>query len=155
GILGTGRMAGLFANGLKSVSGAQLTAVGSRNADSAGAFAARHGVPKAHGSYRALASDPNVDVVYVATLNNRHQDDCLLCIDEGKAVLCEKPLATNSADAQEVVERARAKGVFLMEAMWMRFIPLVQKAREILRSGQIGRPCLLLADFGYPVHRDL
>jgi predicted dehydrogenase len=90
----------------------------------------------------------------VATPNHRHKEDCLLCIDAGKAVLCEKPLALNAAEAREIAARARTRGVFLMEAMWMRFIPTIQKAREILRSGQIGRARLMFADFGYPIERD-
>ena len=154
GILGTGRIAGSFAEGLRSVPDAALVSVGSRTHASATQFAARFAIPNAYGSYRELAEDPNVDVVYIATPNSRHKEDCLRCIDAGKAVLCEKPLAMNQVEAQEIVDRARGKGVFLMEAMWMRFIPLIQKAREILRAGEIGKPCWLFADFGYPVDPD-
>jgi predicted dehydrogenase len=154
GILGTGNIASSFAEGLKALPDAELVGVGSRTQAGATAFAARFGVPKAYGTYRELAEAADVDVVYIATPNSRHKEDCLLCIDAGKAVLCEKPFAMNAADAQEIIDRARGRGVFFMEAMWMRFIPLVQKAREILRRGDIGKPCLLLADFGYPIERD-
>jgi len=154
GILGTGSIARSFAEGLKSVPDAELVAVGSRTKATADAFAASLGVPHAYGTYGELAAAENVDVVYVATPNIRHKEDCLLCIDAGKALLCEKPFAMNATDGQEIVERARAKGVFFMEAMWMRFIPLVQKARELLQAGEIGTPCLFTADFGYPIERD-
>lgn len=154
GILGTGRIARSFAEGLRSVPGAELVAIGSRTKEGAASFAAQFGIPHACGSYRELAELPGLDAVYIATPNIRHKEDSLLCIEAGKAVLCEKPFAMNAADGQGIVDRARAKGVFFMEAMWMRFIPLVQKAREILRSGTIGKPCLLLADFGYPIDRD-
>lgn len=154
GMLGTGNIASSFAEGLKALPDAELVGVGSRTQANAASFASRFGVPKAYGTYRELVEAANVDVVYIATPNSRHKEDCLLCIDAGKAVLCEKPFAMNSVDAQEIIDRARARGVFFMEAMWMRFIPLVQKAREILRRGDIGEPCLLLADFGYPIERD-
>ncbi len=154
GILGTGTIARSFAEGLKSVPDAELVAVGSRTKETAAAFAAGFQIPAAYGSYSGLAAAENVDVVYVATPNSRHKEDCLLCINAGKAVLCEKPFAMNAADGQEIVDCARAQGVFFMEAMWMRFIPAVQKARELLQSGEIGTPCLFTADFGYPIDRD-
>ncbi len=154
GILGTGRIAHSFALGLKALHDAELVAVGSRNNETAASFASAFDIPHAYGSYAGLVAADNVDVVYIATPNVRHKEDCLLCIDAGKAVLCEKPFAMNAADGREIVMRARNAGVFFMEAMWMRFIPLVQKAREILLRGDIGAPRLLFADFGYPVDRD-
>ena len=154
GILGTGRIAHSFAEGLRSTPGAELVAVGSRTAESASAFAAKFGIPQSFDSYRGLAGAKDIDVIYIASINTRHKEDCLMCIEAGKAVLCEKPFAMNAVDAQEIADRARAKGVFFMEAMWMRFIPLVQKARELVQSGAIGVPCLLQADFGYPTEDD-
>ena len=154
GVLGTGRIANTFAEALEALPDAELVGVGSRTLDAATSFAARFGIAHAYGSYRELAEAPDVDVVYIATPNIRHKDDCLLCIDAGKAVLCEKPFAMNAVDGQLIVDRARGARVFFMEAMWMRFIPLVQKARDIVRRGDIGAPCLLFADFGYPVDRD-
>ena len=154
GILGTGTIAHSFAEGLRAVPDARLVGIGSRTHATAASFAARFGIPHAYGSYRELAEAENIDVIYIATPNIRHREDCLLCIDAGKAVLCEKPFAMNAVDAQEIVDRARGRGVFFMEAMWMRFIPLIQKAKEILWRGDIGTPCLLLADFGYPIDRN-
>lgn len=154
GILGTGRIASSFAQGLSALPDAELVAVGSRTPESAASFASRFGIPHACGSYRELVQLANIDVVYIATPNIRHKEDCLLCIDAGKAVLCEKPFAMNAVDAQEIVDRAWAKGVFFMEAMWMRFIPAIQKARELLRRGEIGKPWVLQADFGFPIDRD-
>ncbi len=154
GILGTGRIAHSFAEGLRAVPGAELVAVGSRTAAAASTFASKFGIPKSFDSYRGLAESADIDVVYIASINTRHKEECLMCIDAGKAVLCEKPFAMNAADGREIVTRAREKGVFFMEAMWMRFIPLVQKARELLQSGVIGEPCLLHADFGFPIEDD-
>jgi predicted dehydrogenase len=154
GILGTGNIARSFAEGLKFVPSSKLVGIGSRTYARAAAFAGQFGIPNVYGAYGDLAAAQDIDIVYIATPNSRHKEDCLLCIDAGKAVLCEKPLATNAIDAQEMLNRARSKNVFFMEAMWMRFIPLVQKAREILCRGDIGTPCLLLANFGYPVDRD-
>ena len=154
GILGTGKVTHSFAEGLRSTPGAELVAVGSRTVETASAFAAKFGIPRSFGTYQDLASADDVDAIYIASVNPRHKEDCLMCIDAGKAVLCEKPFAMNARDAQEIVDRARAKHVFFMEAMWMRFIPLVQKARDLVRSGAIGVPCLLQADFGYPVEND-
>lgn len=154
GILGTGRIAHSFAEGLRSTPGAELFAVGSRTAAAASAFAAKFGIPQSFDTYRGLAEAKDIDAIYIASINTQHKEDCLMCIDAGKAVLCEKPFAMNAVDAQEIAERARTKGVFFMEAMWMRFIPLVQKARELVQSGAIGVPCLLQADFGYPIADD-
>lgn len=154
GILGTGKIAHSFAEGLRFTPGAELVAVGSRTVETASAFAAKFGIPQSFGTYRDLAEAHDIDAIYIASVNPSHKENCLVCIDAGKAVLCEKPFAMNAVDAQEIVARARAKRVFFMEAMWMRFIPLVQKARDLVRSGAIGAPCLLQADFGYPVEND-
>jgi predicted dehydrogenase len=154
GILGTGTAADAFTRGLKRVEGATVAAVGSRAAPTAQAFAARHGIGKAHGSYEALAGDADVDVVYIATPPVRHRDDCLLCINAGKAVVCEKPFAVTANEAREVVAAARSRGVFCMEAMWMRFMPLVQKAKALIDAGEIGPVRMLTADFALPARAE-
>jgi predicted dehydrogenase len=138
GILGTGSIARSFANDLRTVPDAVLAAVGSRDERGALRFAEGFGGVRAHGSYEAVVADPAVDIVYVATPHHRHRDDALLAIDAGKGVLCEKPFAINAAQAREIVDRARARGVFCMEAMWTRFLPLVQDVRRRVDAGEFG-----------------
>lgn len=150
GILGTGSIACQFADGLRQVSGAELAAVGSRTMGKAERFARSLGAQRAYGSYEELVSDSNIDVVYIATPNSLHRNHCLMALDAGKAVLCEKPFAMNFAEAQEVIALARRRQQFCMEAMWMHFLPAMQKAMELVSAGAIGEPRMLTADFGVP-----
>ncbi len=149
GILGTGRIAGLFAQGLAVVPEAQLVAVGSRTQEAADAFGERFGAARRHGSYAALAADPEIDVIYVATPHPLHHDNTLLCLRAGKAVLCEKPFALNATEARAMVAEARARGLFLMEAMWSRFYPAFDHLREVLATEALGEVRLLAADLGF------
>ena len=149
GILGPGNIAKQFATGLQAVSGAKLLSVGSRSQEKADAFADQFDAPKRHASYEALAADPEVDVVYIATPHPGHKAAALLCIEHGKAVICEKPFTINAAEAEEVITAARAKGVFVMEAMWTRFFPAMVHVRKLLEDGAIGDVRLLQADFGF------
>jgi len=162
GILGTGHIAKQFAHGLRFVKDAELVAIGSRKAETAQSFAnewaatgastgAGAAVPRAHGSYAALVADPAIDVVYIATPQSRHADDSCLCLDAGKAVLCEKPFATTAEEARRVIDRARERGLFCMEAMWMRFIPLMREVVAMVQGGSIGEVQTLEAEFGIPV----
>ncbi|MGD9145389.1 MAG: Gfo/Idh/MocA family oxidoreductase [Anaerolineae bacterium] len=146
GILGTGWIASEFAQGLAELPDAELAAVGSRTAGSASRFADRFQVPRRHASYQALAEDPGVDVIYVATPNPLHREHCLLCLDADKPVLCEKPFALNAGQAGDMVRAAREKKLFLMEAMWSRFFPLMAKVRELVDEGAIGEVQMLVAD---------
>lgn len=154
GILGTGWISSRFAEDLKLVPDAVLTAVASRRLETAQQFAEQRNIPCAYGSYAELVNNPDIDVVYVATPHIRHKEDCLLCLEAGKAVLCEKPFAMNAQDARVVVELARKKNLFCMEAMWMRFLPMAQRVRELVKSGGIGEIRSLSADFGYPTEFD-
>ncbi len=149
GILGTGDIARQMAEDLRSVSAAELRAVASRTAERAGQFADAHGIPVRYGNYQALAADPNIDVIYIATPHVRHCSDTLMCIEAGKAVLCEKPLAINALEAQRMVDAAKAANVFLMEAMWTAFFPAVQWALGAIEDGVIGTPRFVSADFSY------
>jgi predicted dehydrogenase len=149
GILGPGRIAHKFATGLQAAPGAKLVAVGSRSQENADRFADEFGAPNRHGSYAALAADPDVDVVYVATPHPAHMDATLLCLDHGKAVLCEKPFAMNLRQAERMVASAREKQIFLMEAMWTRFRPAIRKAVELVDAGAIGTPELLQIAVGW------
>ena len=149
GILGTGNIASVFAKGLTFLSDAQLVAVGSRAAESAQRFAERFDVPRAHDSYEALANDPDVDIVYVSTPHSLHYDNTMLCLRAGKAVLCEKPFAINAREAAEMIATARERKLFLMEAMWTRFLPSMVRMRELLAERVIGDLRMLQADFGF------
>ena len=149
GILGPGSIAHRFAKGLQSVPDANLYAVGSRTQAKADEFADKYDAPKRYGSYEALAEDPDVQAVYIATPHPQHKDAALLCLDHGKAVLCEKPFTVNAKEAAEVIALARAKDLFLMEGMWARFFPGMVRVRELLASGAIGEARMLQADFGF------
>jgi predicted dehydrogenase len=149
GILGTGNIASQFARGLAELDDAELVAVGSRTADSAEAFGERFGAPRRHDSYAALASDPEVDAIYVATPHPLHHDNTIMGLEAGKAVLCEKPFAINAGQAEQMIATARTRGVFLMEAMWTRFLPHMVRLRELLAAGVIGEVRMLQVDFGF------
>lgn len=151
GILATGNIAGKFASTIRQMEGEgqTLAAVGSRRAESAAAFAGRYGIPRAHGSYEALAADPSVEAVYVATPNSLHDPDVRLCLENGKHVLCEKPFTLTAAQARELYALADAKGLFLMEALWTRFLPLYGRLRELLAQGAIGRVERVSCQYGF------
>ena len=158
GILGTGRIAGDFATGLSVVPDAELAAVGSRSLQAAAAFAGRHGAARAHASYADLAADPDVDIVYIATPHVLHHANARLCLEHGKAVLCEKPFTLNAAQARDLIDLARDRRLFLMEAMWSRLLPSLVEMRRAVADGAIGEPRFLVADFGFskafdPSHR--
>jgi len=149
GILGTGNIASQFARGLTALDDAELVAVGSRTDKSAEQFGEQFGVPRRHTSYAALASDPDVDAIYVATPHPLHMENTLLSLEAGKAVLCEKPFAINAGQAQAMIATARERGVFLMEAMWTRFLPHIVRLRELVAARAIGELRMLQADFGF------
>ncbi len=149
GILGPGSISHQFATGLQSAAGAKLLAVGSRSQAKADAFADKFGAPKRHASYEALAADPDVHVIYIATPHPQHKDAALLCLEHGKAVLCEKPFTVNAKEAEEVIASARAKDLFVMEAMWSRFFPAMAHVRKLIADGAIGEVRMLQADFGF------
>lgn len=147
GILATGKIADAFATAIGDLENAELVAVGSRDAAGAERFAARHGIAHCHGSYGALAADPDVDVVYIATPHSLHRDNTLLCLEAGRAVLCEKPLGISAAQVREVTDAARERDLFLMEAIWTRFLPASRRWREIVAADEIGEPRLVRASF--------
>jgi dihydrodiol dehydrogenase / D-xylose 1-dehydrogenase (NADP) len=154
GILGTGKIAQLFASDLACVPDAKLIAIGSRSKERARAFGEKFAVPNQHGSYAELANDPRVQAVYIATPASAHRENMLLCLHAEKAVLCEKPFTVNAREAAEVITLARRKKVFLMEAMWTRFVPLILKVRDLLVSGAIGTISHFIADMGTRVPFD-
>jgi len=149
GIIGTGHIANKFAEALTSMPEARLVAAGSRSAAAAESFGARWGAARRHASYAALAQDPEVEAVYVAVPHPFHAENCLLCLEAGKAVLCEKPFALNAAQAAEVIRRARARKLLVMEGMWTRAFPVMARLRQLLAEGAVGRVRLLAADFSF------
>jgi predicted dehydrogenase len=151
GILGAGTISHHFVSALALVREAEVVAVASRTEANASAFASEFAIPHLYSDYEDLFSDPRVDVVYVATPAGLHHEHSLLAIESGKAVLCEKPFATNAARARKVVAAARARGVFCMEAMWMRFLPLVRDLQTRVARGDIGAVRALNANLSCPI----
>jgi len=149
GILGTGTIAHKFATGLTAAPGAELIAVGSRTQGAADEFASKYNIPHRHAGYEALARDSSVDVIYVATPHTFHAENTRLCLEAGKPVLCEKPFTLNTQQANAVIALARRKGLFLMEAMWTRFLPAIVRLRELVAAGTIGELRMMTADFGF------
>lgn len=146
GIAGTGSMAAAFIPDFAHVPGAEVVAIGSRTAERAAAFAAEQGVPAAY-TYRDLLR-ADLDVVYVATPHPQHHALALAAIEAGRAVLVEKAFTATLAGAREVVDAARTRGVFCMEAMWTRFQPAAVRARELIGAGEIGDVLMVQADLG-------
>lgn len=149
GILSTGYIANLFAEGLSAVDDAELVAVGSRSEATAAAFGDKWNVPKRHANYEALANDPDVDVIYIGTPHPYHYENTLLCLNAGKHVLIEKPFAMNARQTKEMIDLAREKGLFLMEAMWTRFIPAMVQVRKWIADGEIGDVQLVRANLSF------
>jgi predicted dehydrogenase len=147
GILGCGGIARAFVRALAALPKAEVTAAGSATPDRARQFAEECGIRNWHGSHEALAADPEVDIVYVATTHNFHYDHVRLCLEHGKAVLCEKPFTVNAAQARELFVLARSKGLFLMEAMWTRCLPAILDLKQRLADGAIGEVERLDAHF--------
>ena len=148
GIVGPGRIAENVVRDFAHVEGAEVVAVGSRSADRARAFADRHGIARAHGSYAELLADAGVDVLYLATPHPQHHAIALAGLAAGKALLVEKSFTATAAGTQEVVEAARSGGHFVMEAMWTRFQPAVVALRELIADGAIGEVRSVQADLG-------
>jgi predicted dehydrogenase len=158
GVVGPGAIATGFAEAVEQTDGGRIVAVASRSAARAAAFGDRFAIATRYGDYEALAADPAVDVVYVATPQSRHEPDTLTMLGAGKHVLCEKPLALSARQGARMVAEARARGLFLMEAMWSRYLPAYRSLVDVIGEGRIGEPLLVEADFGFrrplePDHR--
>ncbi|KAJ1444194.1 putative dehydrogenase [Ochromonadaceae sp. CCMP2298] len=149
GIIGCGKIAEKVAEDIRNVDHAELIAVAARDQRRAMDFGARFGAEKCYESYRELVEDASIDVVYIANIHPHHAEATLLCLSHGKAVMCEKPLAMNEEDVREVIDLARSKKLFLMEAIWTRFFPIVEQALELIEQGRIGEVKVIQADFGF------
>ena len=148
GIIGVGWMADQFANAVNAHTESTIHAVSSRTLEKAQAFAASHRVAKAYGSVADLVADPDVDVIHVASPHSDHLANALEAIAAGKNVLVEKPICRNSSEARTLVDAARAANVFVMEAMWTRFLPHMVELRRAIADGEIGEVISLQADHG-------
>ena len=152
GILGAGNVSRQWALSLLGVPGATLTAVAARDKDRADAFAANLDVTKSFASYEAMVADEDVDIVYVGTKTWLHKEHTLLALHAGKHVMCEKPLASNAAEAAEMYASAADRGVMLLDGMWTRFFPAIEHARTLIHDGAIGEPLMVHADFFDPIY---
>src|SRR6202158_2298904 len=158
GILGAGYIADIVSGDINLTDGNVVAAVAARDVDRAARFADRHGAARSYGDYRALVNDDEIDVVYVTTTHPHHRAHALLAIDARKAVLIEKPVCLNAADAREVFAAAIEADTFAMEAMWTRTNPLIREAQHLIADGAIGEVCGVRSEFGLgvafdPTHR--
>jgi predicted dehydrogenase len=154
GILAPGKMSAKFTKGIKILENAELHAVGSRDKERARLFAEEYGFTKFYGSYEELAGDPDLDIIYIASPHSFHREHTLLCLKNGKNVICEKAFAINTAEVDKMINEARNRDLFLMEALWPPFQPFYKKANEILGSGILGKPLHLYGYFSFipPYH---
>ena len=151
GILATGTIAAKFATTVIEMrsDGEMIVAVGSRDVGKAQEFADTYDIKKAYGSYEELAADPEVEAVYIATPNNMHFSNAMLCLEKGKHVLCEKPFTTNAGEAEKLYNEADERGLFIMEAFWIRFLPLYEKLLQIVGSKEFGELRHVRCDYGF------
>ncbi len=154
GILGLGKIANKFASDLALVEDAILYAVGSRDMNKANEFGKKYGAKKFYGSYEELSKDPDIDIIYIATTNNLHYQNTIMCLNNGKSVLCEKPLGLDSKEVTEMIQLAKSKNLFLMEALWTRFIPSTKQVLKLIDNGTIGNIKFIRADFGFKGNSD-
>ena len=154
GIMGCGKIAQLFAEGLATIPDARLQGVASRTLEKATRFGKTHHANSYYGSYEALVKDDKIDVIYIATPHVFHHSNTLLCLQHKKAVLCEKPFAMNRPQVEEMIAEAKKQNVFLMEALWTYFLPHYQYVLELVNSGEMGAITALKADFGFVGNSD-
>lgn len=149
GILGCGRIARKFASDMQLVKDGRIVAAGSRSKESVDRFASEFSIPNRHSSYEELVTNPEVDVIYVASPHALHYAHSLLCLEHDKAVLCEKAFAINSREARTMIDLARKKKIFLMEALWTKFTPRFRKMQELIADGRLGELRAVLVNFGF------
>ena len=149
GILGAGVIAGVIADVLKNMNGFCPYAIAARDETRAKEFAEKYEIEKSYGSYDALLEDPEVELVYIATVNSNHVELAKKCIDAGKPVFVEKPISYNAKTAEELLKYAEEKGVFCGEAMWLRYNPLMGLVSDQLKKNIIGDVRLITANLGY------
>lgn len=149
GIVGTGTIASTFASALNSMENTKLAAVASRDCNRARSFAERFHIDKAYDTYEEMVKDPELDVIYIGTPHTEHKSNAALCIRHGKAVLCEKPFTLNASESEYLISLAKEYKVFLMEAMWTKFLPTTSKVKQWIKEKQIGEVRHIRISFGY------
>ncbi|WP_420601386.1 Gfo/Idh/MocA family protein [Flagellimonas sp.] len=155
GIIGPGNIARKFTSDLQLIEEAQISAVASRSLDKAKRFADEYGAEHVYGSYDELFAADTTDIVYIATPHNFHKDLAITAMQAGKHVLCEKPLGINRTEVEELVKVAKQNKVFMMEGLWSRFNPSIQKAKQLIEQDVIGKVSYIHADFAfYGLDRD-
>jgi len=154
GIISPGRIAHTFAEGVQSIADAEICAVASSSQERADAFARKYNVPRAYNSYKALVADPTVDAVYISSLHHQHFEHSMLALEAGKPVLCEKPFTVNASQAEKLISTAKGKNLFLMEALWTRYLPIYGIIRKWLDEERIGDITLMTSTFGFRPERD-
>ena len=153
GIIAPGRIAHTFAEGIKTIPDAKIHAIASSSQARADTFAEKFKVAKAYNSYEALVADPAVDAVYISSLHHQHFGHSMLALEAGKPVLCEKPFTVNAKETEKLFATAKEKKLFIMEALWTRFLPIYGIIREWLDEGRIGEIKLMTSTFGFrPEH---
>ncbi|MDH3245052.1 MAG: Gfo/Idh/MocA family oxidoreductase [Saprospiraceae bacterium] len=155
GILGTGKISAKFAHDLSIVEDAQLLAVASRTPEKGIAFAEKHNALRSYASYHEMLQDPEIDIVYIGTPHSFHKAHSVLCMENGKAVLCEKPATLNSKELRDVLEVSKRKKTFYMEALWTRFLPAITQLLEIIESNELGKIDHVEAEFCFEAPVDL
>lgn len=149
GIMATGTIARKFAGTVNAMEGQTLTACASRNKEKAESFAQEFQIKNAYGSYEEMLQEPEVEIVYIATPNHLHYENCKMCLEMGKHVLCEKPFTVRAGEAEELFALAKKKGLFIMEAFWIRHLPALKKLQEVLKAGEIGEVVYARSAFGF------
>jgi predicted dehydrogenase len=148
GIISTGGIAHKFVDDLQFTDGDIAVAVGSRTLESATAFADQFNIEHRYGSYEELVKDPDVDVVYIGTPHPMHFENTKLALENGKPVLVEKAFTMTEREATDLVDLARSRNLFLMEAMWTRCLPHIAAMKELIAAGEIGDIVAIEADHG-------
>ncbi len=151
GILGTGKIAGVMASTIKKMKNVKCYGVASRSEERAHKFANEYGIKVVYTSYEELVLDDKIDLVYIATPHSEHYANMKLCIENGKNVLCEKAFTANAEQAEEILMLAKEKNVFVTEAMWVRYMPMLTTIKGVINSGIIGEPTMLTANLGYAI----
>ncbi|TDT72574.1 putative dehydrogenase [Hypnocyclicus thermotrophus] len=154
GIIGAGNIATKFMNDFRYVLGGRMIAVASKSLDKAKKFAKKYEIKNYYDSYEELLNNKEIDVVYIATTHNFHYENMKSCIEHGKNILCEKPITLNKNQFEEIIKLAKEKNLFVMEAMWMYFIPAIERAVEWIKEDEIGDIKLIKAEFGLKIPFD-
>lgn len=149
GIIGAGNIAHKFIEAVRMTKNADVTAVASKSLERARDWAKKEGLSRYYDSYETLLADPDIDIIYIATLSNAHYDNIKACLEAGKHVICEKPMTQTASQAQEMITLAREKQLFLMEGMWSRFLPKSLRVRRWIQEGRIGELHLMQANIGW------